>query len=109
MGMTDDVTCDFPLPESAHQGLRYQTKDLLSLHQTFHITMDGRLIQDARHSVPSLARDMEWPLDQDLEFHTQVQTPNGREWISYVAHFRNGRVEWITRQEEAPTAPKMAP
>lgn len=109
MGMTDDVTCDFPLPDSAHQSLRYQTKQLLSLHQTFHITADGRLIQDARHSGPSLARDMEWPLDQDLEFHTDVQTPNGREWISYVARFRNGRVEWIRRQERALEAPRTEP
>ena len=75
MGMTDDVICDFPLPDSAHQSLRYQTKELLSLHQIFRITVDGRLIQDARHSRPCLARDMEWPLDQDLEFHPAQRGP----------------------------------
>lgn len=47
------------------------------------------------------ARDMEWPLDADLEFHTSLPTLNGREWISYVARFKDGRVEWIRRRKEA--------
>lgn len=105
MGMTDDVICEFPLPEARHQSLRYQTKELLCSHQLFRIALDGRLIQDAKHSIPALARDMEWPLAAELEFHTSVSTPQGREWISYVARFQDGRVESIRRSQQAQQVP----
>jgi len=94
MGMTDDVICEFPLPEARHQNLRYQT-----------ITPDGRLMQAAKHSIPALARDMEWPLDAELEFHTSLSTPQGREWISYVARFQDGRVQSIRRSQQAQQVP----
>jgi hypothetical protein len=105
MGMTDDVICEFPLAEPRHQDLRYQTKQLLASHQLFRITRDGRLMQDAKHSTPALARDMEWPLGAELEFHTSLATPQGREWISYVARFEDGRVESIRRNQQAQQVP----
>ena len=83
MGMTDDVICEFPLPEARHQNLRYQT-----------ITPDGRLMQAAKHSIPALARDMEWPLDAELEFHTSGR---GTRVPHELVHAAGTRVDQLRR------------
>jgi len=49
VGLFDTVTCEYPLPDRAHQRLEFQTKDLdcLLLHCT--ITRLGRLVRRDGH------------------------------------------------------------
>lgn len=116
MGLFDDVKIDYPLPEPAHNGYDYQTKDLECLMQRYTITEDGRLLQHAFHlevvpgetrkifgsEVSALTRvedgDVEIPHHGDVFVYTSragVPTPEG--WIEYRVRFTEGRVSSVVQ------------
>jgi hypothetical protein len=102
--MFDTVYCEYPLPEAAHQGLEFQTKDLERFLGTYTITRDGRLVRHARRGGRGEPdRDVEWPLHGDIRFYTSED----KEWIEYVARFTHGQVEWIRPLEEVRPDPGL--
>lgn len=46
MGMFDDITVKYPLPDTEAQGLSFQTRSLDNLMDHYIITEDGRLIKE---------------------------------------------------------------
>jgi hypothetical protein len=48
VGLFDEVRCEYPLPNAAHQGILFQTKDLESLMDEYVITRRGRLVRTKR-------------------------------------------------------------
>src|SRR5436305_1645966 len=96
MGLYDTVYCECPLPDTRHQDLDFQTKNLECLMDTYTITQDGRLVRRAGIGFggEGLDRDTEWPLHGDIRIYTSVKTETPS-WIEYVVRFTHGRVEWI--------------
>jgi hypothetical protein len=114
MGMFDEITCEYPLPETGyrvpfgHSG--FQTKDLDNLMDRYTVSVDGRLI---RHEVeyswvegePGVSRGHLEKVDEtpvDVEYHgdisfydTFVVADGYRVWIQFKARFTEGNVSWI--------------
>lgn len=102
MGMFDEITCNYPLPDPEAQELLFQTKDLRNFLERYTITETGRLIyhetapvwQDESES--QTAGLVRIPLgDVDLEYHGDVYFYTGE--FEYRARFTNGCIEWIKR------------
>jgi len=110
MGMFDTVLCEYPLPDARHQDLDFQTKDLECLLDTYIITREGRLVQQAtnRGWGADLDHDVEWPLHGDIRIYTSVKEEDTTSWIEYVVRFTHGRVEWIRPFEEVRRDPNLA-
>ena len=67
MGLFDEVRCEYRLPDPAHQGLVFQTKDLENALDEYVITRRGRLRPDeARVSRAAAAAASVCPIQQDL-------------------------------------------
>jgi hypothetical protein len=125
MGLYDELTCHYPLPDSAVQAEVFQTKSLGRAMDQYAITRDGRLIlHEARYeTVPEEERPLygtpEWenrpwlqllgsmtrvpvgnreiPYHGHLLFYTYLgERPDG-ETFEYLAKFTDGRVEEIER------------
>ena len=109
MGMFDTIHCEYPLPDTRHQDLEFQTKDLECLLSNYTITCDGRLVLHARGGRRGLDRDIEWPLHGDLRFYTSIKISGESIWVEYVARFTHGLVEWIRPKEEVPPHPDIPP
>ena len=74
MGLCDEVRCEYPLPNRAHQGLNFQTKDLESLMDRYVITKRGRLVRKRhRGLIRKTRRDIMCPIDQDLRIYASVE------------------------------------
>jgi hypothetical protein len=97
MGFYDTLHCEYPLPDSRHQDLDFQTKSLDPCLLHYKITHDGRLVRLARPNRSGPDQDVEWPIHGDITFYTSVE----KTWIEYVARFTDGRIEWIRPIEEA--------
>lgn len=100
MGLFDTVTCEYPLPDPAHQHLEFQTKDLECLMDHYTITRDGRFVRhrpEARRA--SLGRDVEWPIHGDIHIY-DVDPERADRLLEYRVRFTHGRVEWIRRVGE---------
>lgn len=92
MGLFDTVKCEYPLPNSLHQDLEFQTKDLECLLDHYTITRDGRLVRHHRPGGRGPERDIEWPLHGDIRIYDL--DPEER-FIEYIVRFTHGRVEWV--------------
>jgi hypothetical protein len=92
MGVFDEVTCEYALPEWPQgEQPRFQTKDLECLMQRYRITRDGRLL-----SVDG--RDEEY--HGYVGFYTSLERAGGHEWFAYQAKFTDGRLVDIQRVSE---------
>ena len=107
MGLFDTVRCEYPLPDPAHQGLEFQTKDFDCLLDEYLITRDGRLVQRAGRGEKGLALDVERPYHGDVRIY-RTNPRNVREFIEYVVRFTRGRVEWIRRLDPETRSPADA-
>jgi hypothetical protein len=96
MGLFDTVRCEYPLPESRHQDLEFQTKNLDCLLLRYTIRRDGTLVRHAGEDAfgIGLERDVEWPIHGDISIYTSDRSAVPS-WIEYVVRFTHGRVEWI--------------
>lgn len=87
MGMFDDVTVRYPLPDPEMQDAPFQTKDLACLGAQYTITRDGVLRGWGR----------------DLEYHGDLTIyaphPLRAGLMQYHVRFTHGRVESIERDE----------
>jgi hypothetical protein len=101
--MFDTVHCEYPLPDSQHQGLDFQTKDLECALFDFTITRDGRLVRHALRGGRWAKRDVEFPIHGDI----RIYTSKDKVWIEYAVRFTHGRVEWIRPQAEMPPTPEL--
>lgn len=115
MGMFDEITCEYPLPESGyrvpfgHAG--FQTKDLECLMDRYTISVEGRLI---RHDVRYEWREGDEgdvfggylePVSETLEdtgYHGDLRfydafsvVGGGRVWIEFAARFTEGAVSRV--------------
>jgi hypothetical protein len=97
--MFDTVHCKYPLQETRHQDLEFQTKDLECLLGEYTITRNGRLVRHARVGRAGPGRDIQWPMHGDIRIYTSVETEDPS-WVEYVVRFTHGQVEWIRPFEE---------
>jgi hypothetical protein len=105
MGMYDDVTFDYVLPEGMLPPDRtFQTKSLYRIMDRFTITKDGRLIHHPRRYVQDASQQDSFPMmrlvdqeDIDMEFHGDVYLSGilGENFADYVVRFTHGTLEWI--------------
>ncbi len=114
MGLYDEITCEYPLPDTAERGQRFQTKSLDPAMVHYTITDDGRLIlHEFRYEdVPEEERPYygkpEWAhpfmqlagsiraipvADVDVDFHGDLVMY--RDDRTYKVRFTEGRVQWI--------------
>ena len=101
MGLFDEVRCDYPLPNAAHQGLLFQTKDLENLLGEYRITRRGRLVRTKEGWFEERSCRVGCPIHQDLRIYTSVDVgPDEREWVEYVFRFTEGRVTRVRRNRE---------
>ena len=101
MGLFDEVRCEYRLPNPAHQGLVFQTKDLESLMDEYVITRRGRLVRTKRGLLAPRSCRVVCPIHQDLRIYDSVAvTPEEREWIEYVFRFTEGRVTRVRRSRD---------
>jgi len=129
MGMFDEITCEYPLPDPEVQAELFQTKSFEKLLDRYTITKDGHLIKhevrwepvpeekrpyygtSVKEEYPILQLvgsiktvpigDIEIPYQGDIRFYTskETQEPGQRAWYEYCAHFTKGKVRWIKRVE----------
>src|SRR5919199_863327 len=128
MGLFDEITCKYPLPDPVVQDEIFQTKSFDPIMDRYTITEDGRLIlHSVRYeSVPEEERpyygtpewdkplgqligfmrsvptgDVEIPYHGDIVFYTSIGSHEEGtfEWFEYKARFTEGRLQWIKRLE----------
>lgn len=109
MGLFDTVRCDYPLPDPRLQDAEFQTKDLDPALEHYTITVDGRLVRQARRLSGRAAvdRDVEWPIHGDVLIYTN-DPDRERGLVDLVVRFTHGRVESIRRLAEG-ESPRGAP
>jgi hypothetical protein len=101
VGLFDEVRCEYPLPNAAHQGLLFQTKDLENLMDEYVITRRGRLVRTKRWLLEPRSCRVVCPIHQDLRIHDSVVVgPDEREWVEYVFRFTEGRVTGVRRSRD---------
>lgn len=96
--MFDEVRCQYPLPNPAHQGLLFQTKDLECLLDEYVITRRGRLVRTRSGCLEPRARRVVCPIHRDLRIHGSVEVgPEEHERVEYVFRFTEGKVTRVRR------------
>ena len=101
MGLFDEVRCEYRLPDPAHQGLVFQTKDLESALDEYVITRRGRLVRTKRGFLAPRPSRVVCPIHQDLRIYDSVEVaPEEREWVEYVFRFTEGRVTRVRRSRD---------
>jgi hypothetical protein len=101
MGLFDEVRCEYPLPNAAHQGLLFQTKDLDNILAEYRITRRGRLVQTKGGWFAETRRRLSCPIHQDLRIYTSVEVGSEEhEWVEYVFRFTEGRVSRVRRTRD---------
>ena len=99
--MFDEVRCQYPLPNPAHQGLLFQTKGLECLLDEYVITRRGRLVRTRSGCLEPRARRVSCPVHQDLRIYGSVEVaPEEREWVEYVFRFTAGKVTRVRRSRD---------
>jgi hypothetical protein len=91
MGMFDTVTCEYPLPNTAHQELEFQTKDLECLLDHYTITKAGRLLRRFGALGELTGETIEWPYHGKLTIYTGDPEPDSV-LIEYVVYLSFGLV-----------------
>lgn len=111
MGMFDELTCDYPLPDPAYQHRIFQTKSLECQMTTYRISAEGRLLQTCYEGVyeddPTsflgfrFLRTREWEEDAEHEglvlfydFIAQetITATSSHAMVHYLATFRDGNL-----------------
>lgn len=101
MGLFDEVRCEYPLPNAAHQGLLFQTKDLDNILAEYRITRRGRLVRTKGGWFAETRRRLSCPIHQDLRIYTSVEVGSEEhEWVEYVFRFTEGRVTRVRRSRD---------
>ena len=101
MGLFDEVRCEYRLPNPAHQGLVFQTKDLENMLDEYVITRRGRLVRTKRGFLAPRPCRVVCPIHQDLRIYDSVEVgPEEREWVEYVFRFTDGRVTRVRRTRD---------
>lgn len=101
MGLFDEVRCDYPLPDPAHQGLLFQTKDLENALEEYLITRRGRLVRTRSGWFSVRKRRDACPIHQDLRIYDSVEVgPDERECVEYVFRFTEGKVTRVRRSKD---------
>jgi hypothetical protein len=111
MGMYDDITVKYPLPDfPAEFEPRFQTKDLENLFQEYEIREDGTLCIEEYDTVEignSLIKGIKFPLfdrvnirwAQIKDFTGEIvfyESFNSRtQWIEYSSYFVDGKLKEI--------------
>lgn len=99
--MFDEVRCQYPLPNPAHQGLLFQTKGLECLLDEYVITRRGRLVRTRSGCLEPRARRVSCPVHQDLRIYGSVEVaPEEREWVEYVFRFTAGKVTRVRQSRD---------
>jgi hypothetical protein len=98
VGLFDEVRCEYRLPNPAHQGFVFQTKDLENALDEYVITRRGRLVRTKRGFFAPRPCRVACPIHQDLRiYHSFEVAPEEREWVEYVFRFTEGRVTRVRR------------
>jgi hypothetical protein len=101
MGLFDEVRSEYRLPDPAHQGLVFQTKDLESLMDEYVITRRGRLVRKKTGWLEPRRCHVVCSIHQDLRIYTSVEVgPEEHEWVEYVFRFTEGRVKRVRRSRD---------
>ena len=101
VGLFDEVRCEYRLPNPAHQGLVFQTKDLENMLDEYVITRRGRLVRTKRGFLAPRPCRVVCPIHQDLRIHDSIEVgPEEREWVEYVFRFTEGRVTRVRRTRD---------
>lgn len=100
MGLFDTVKCEYPLPNPAHQDLKFQTKDLDCWMGRYTITCDGKLVRHPHSGGKGPERDIEWPIHGDIRIY-DFEPENEKELVEYTVRFTHGRVERIRRSDRS--------
>jgi hypothetical protein len=101
VGLFDEVRCQYRLPDPAHQGLVFQTKDLENTLDEYVITRRGRLVRTKRGFLAPRPCRVVCPIHQDLRIYDSVEVaPEEREWVEYVFRFTEGRVTRVSRSRD---------
>jgi hypothetical protein len=101
MGLFDEVRCEYPLPDPAHQNLLFQTKDLEKGLEQYLITRRGRLVRTRSDWLTPRERRDACPIHQDLRIYDSVEVgPDEREWVEYVFRFTEGKVTRVRRSKD---------
>jgi hypothetical protein len=80
VGLFDEVRCEYRLPNPAHQGLVFQTKDLENMLDEYVITRRGRLVRTKGGFLAPRPCRVVCPIHQDLRIHGSVEVgPEERE------------------------------
>lgn len=116
MGMFDNVTVDYPLPDVEFQSSDFQTKDLECMMRHYKIDADGQLWELRGHwkNDPDLETRMKmsweelqpyyapenWIEDPPIlldDMHGDIRVIGGSQTghKEYIIRFTHGRVEWI--------------
>jgi len=99
--MFDEVRCQYPLPNPAHQGLLFQTKDLESMMDEYVITRRGRLVREKTGWLEPRSCHVVCPIHQDVRIYDSVEVgPEEREWVEYVFRFTAGKVTRVRRSRD---------
>ena len=109
--MSDDVTCEYPLPAGrAFTDRSFQTKSLWCGMDRFAITATGRLIFQQCQSLPR--GDDTRPLwrrthvaDVDLDDHGELLTYGidaDESLVHGAVRFTHGDVEWVRPSDDLP-------
>jgi hypothetical protein len=97
----DEVRCEYRLPNPAHQGLVFQTKDLASMLDEYVITRRGRLVRTTRGFLAPRPFRVVCPIHQDLRIYGSIEVaPEERERVEYVFRFTEGRVTRVRRTRD---------
>lgn len=124
MGMFDDIRCDYPLPDPAHNQLSFQTKCLENVLDHYTITVEGRLLREA-YDADWVAEDPEVYAKKKAEgkftlggyinrtnihmedtnyhgfvtFYDNVRVAGKEaEWVQYKAKFTDGKLVEVVRE-----------
>jgi len=95
MGMFDELTCDYPLPEVGVVNWKFQTKDLGCDLAHYHITTDGELqlwvhgwLDDFKDVLPIPVQLHGEPYHGYLTFHDF----RDEIWYDFRAKFTDGKL-----------------
>ena len=96
MGMFDDLTCDYALPDRPEWARSFQTKDLNCWMDHYHIHEDGRLVERSGWDGEKYAVETFVPWTGGMRFYECKSQGVGEAtrtwWVEYIALFKHGRL-----------------
>lgn len=107
MGLTDNIRCQYPLPDEEAQDKLFQTKRLGRTRARYLITEDGRFARRYIHHRGAQTLD-EWDVDLHWRGPVHFYTGDQDYWYDYYAYFEDGDLQWIKRTADVPEAIVMS-